>query len=100
VVSACGFAEIQATYDIIINGTAASLSAELPPIRHRYLRRRAGAGHDVRRPAHRILQFAAQHGAQLRDGLGMLVEQAAEAFSLWRGVQPATADVLEGAAQL
>jgi shikimate dehydrogenase len=41
-----------------------------------------------------FLQFAAQHGAQLRDGLGMLVEQAAEAFNLWRGVQPATADVL------
>jgi shikimate dehydrogenase len=42
-----------------------------------------------------FLQFAGQHGAQLRDGLGMLVEQAAEAFQLWRGVQPATAEVLQ-----
>jgi shikimate dehydrogenase len=41
------------------------------------------------------LQFAGQHGAQLRDGLGMLVEQAAEAFNLWRGVQPATGEVLQ-----
>ncbi|HZG19880.1 MAG TPA: shikimate dehydrogenase, partial [Herbaspirillum sp.] len=40
-----------------------------------------------------FLQSAQQHGACVRDGLGMLVEQAAEAFHLWRGVRPATADV-------
>ena len=38
--------------------------------------------------------WAQGHGAVARDGLGMLVEQAAEAFQLWRGVQPATSDVL------
>ncbi|MYM30098.1 shikimate dehydrogenase [Duganella sp. CY15W] len=95
VVSACGFAEIEGDYDIIINGTAASLSAELPPISPSVFAPGAlaldmmyGASPTV------FLQFAGQHGAQLRDGLGMLVEQAAEAFQLWRGVQPATADVL------
>ena len=41
-----------------------------------------------------FLRFAGTAGAQLRDGLGMLVEQAAEAFYLWRGVRPETAAVL------
>ncbi|SHN44431.1 shikimate dehydrogenase [Duganella sacchari] len=95
VVSACGFDGIEGDYDIIVNGTAASLSAELPPISPSVFAPGAlaldmmyGASPTV------FLQFAGQHGAQLRDGLGMLVEQAAEAFQLWRGVQPATADVL------
>ena len=41
------------------------------------------------------LDWAHGHGAQVRDGLGMLVEQAAEAFELWRGVHPLTAPVLQ-----
>ena len=41
-----------------------------------------------------FLDWAAQHGACGRDGLGMLVEQAAQAFALWRGVRPAGAPVL------
>jgi len=96
VVSACGYAEIEGAYDIIINATSASLSAELPPIAPSVFAPGAlaldmmyGAQPTV------FLQFAGQHGAQLRDGLGMLVEQAAEAFSLWRGVQPETAALLQ-----
>ncbi|NYE61842.1 shikimate dehydrogenase [Duganella sp. 1224] len=96
VVSACSFADIDGQYDIVINGTAASLSAEVPPVSPSIfapgclaLDMMYGASPTV------FLQFAARHGAQLRDGLGMLVEQAAEAFQLWRGVQPATADVLK-----
>jgi shikimate dehydrogenase len=41
-----------------------------------------------------FLRFANSAGAQLRDGLGMLVEQAAEAFYVWRGVRPETQVVL------
>ena len=42
-----------------------------------------------------FLEWARAHGANARDGLGMLVEQAAEAFLLWRGVRPPSAPVLQ-----
>ena len=46
-----------------------------------------------------FLDWAERHGARGRDGLGMLVEQAAEAFWLWRGVRPHTAPVMDALRQ-
>jgi len=82
-------------FDVVINGTSASLQGDLPPLPADVLA--AGAlAYDMMYGAKPtvFLQWAAAHGAQTRDGLGMLVEQAAEAFFLWRHVRPSTAPVL------
>ncbi len=95
VLSACGFAEIEGGFDIVINATSASLSADLPPVPPSAFNPGALALDMMYGKEPTVfMQFAASHGAQTRDGLGMLVEQAAEAFQAWRGVRPATADVL------
>ena len=95
VVSGCGFADIEGGFDIVINATSASLGAEVPPVSPSVFAPGALAFDMMYSKSPTVfLQFAAQHGARLRDGLGMLVEQAAEAFSVWRGVRPATGEVL------
>ena len=95
VLSACGFAEIEGGFDIVINATSASLSADLPPVPPSAFNPGALALDMMYGKEPTVfMQFAASHGAQTRDGLGMLVEQAAEAFQAWRGVRPQTAAVL------
>jgi len=93
----CGYQQLgDVQFDIVINGTSASLAGDLPPLPENLLAANAccydmmyGAKPTV------FLQWVRQHGAaQVADGLGMLVEQAAEAFQLWRGVRPQTADVI------
>ena len=86
------------SFDLIINATSASLSENLPPVP---LNCFAGLG---ARPALAydmmygretpFLKLAASAGARFSDGLGMLVEQAAESFYVWRGIRPNTAPVL------
>jgi len=95
-VRASGFETLDGPFDVVVNGTSASLQAALPPIPPAVFGTGALALDMMygREPTV-FLQFAARHGAAVRDGLGMLVEQAAEAFSLWRGVRPATQPVLE-----
>ena len=96
VVSACGYDEIDGAFDLVINATAASLSAELPPVTGAIFAPGALALDMMYGKEPTVfLQFAASHGARVRDGLGMLVEQAAEAFAVWRGVHPDTAQVLQ-----
>ncbi len=82
-------------YDVFINGTAASLSGGGVPVGPGVLRPGTLALDMMYGPAAQpFLQWARDHHAVARDGLGMLVEQAAESFALWRGVRPDTAPVL------
>ncbi|MEW5837777.1 MAG: shikimate dehydrogenase [Pseudomonadota bacterium] len=97
-VQACSYAELQGqSFDIIINGTSASLSGELPPLPHNLLRT-GGVGYDMaygKEPTPFQRWSAEQGASQALDGLGMLLEQAAESFYLWRGVCVDTRDLRE-----
>lgn len=93
----CGFTDLNGqVFDVVINGTAASLAGELPPLPGDLLAENA-ACYDMMygREITVFNQWALDHGAnQAIDGLGMLVEQAAESFRIWRGVQPDTKAVM------
>lgn len=93
----CGFEALAGQrFDVVINGTAASLQGELPPLPDGILAEGAVC-YDMMygaRPT-AFMAWAATHGAaRAVDGLGMLVEQAAQSFHLWRGVRPQTAPVI------
>jgi len=82
-------------FDVVVNASASSLASGGVPVGAQVLRPGALALDMMYGPsAQAFLGWAADHGAVGRDGLGMLVEQAAEAFRLWRGVFPDTAPVL------
>ena len=82
-------------FDVVINASASSLQGSASPVPGSVLRPGAWAVDLMYGPAAApFLAWAQAQGAQVRDGLGMLVEQAAEAFALWRGVRPDTAPVL------
>jgi len=92
-----GFADVgDEPFDLVINATSASLSGDIPP-----LPPGAVDSHSVcydlayGRSATAFVDWARQRGcARALQGWGMLVEQAAESFELWRGVRPSTAPVL------
>ena len=90
------FAELAEPVDLIVNGTSASLGGELPPLADSLIVAGRTFCYDMMYSAEPtpFCRWAAALGATTRDGLGMLVEQAAEAFELWRGVRPDTAPVL------
>jgi shikimate dehydrogenase len=95
-VTACEYADIAAAFDVVVNATSASLSGALPPVPACAFSPSTLAL-DMMYAAQPtpFMDFAREQGAQVRDGLGMLVEQAAEAFLVWRGVRPETAAVLD-----
>ncbi|PKO60497.1 MAG: shikimate dehydrogenase [Betaproteobacteria bacterium HGW-Betaproteobacteria-18] len=82
-------------FDVIINATATSLSGAAVPVAAHVLKPGAMAYDMMYGPgAQGFMDWAQAHGAVPRDGLGMLVEQAAEAFLIWRGVRPPSGQVL------
>ncbi len=94
VVAGGGYDAVQGAYDVVINATAASLAGDLPPLPEGVFAPGALAYDMMYGRDTPFLAFALAQGARAADGLGMLVEQAAEAFFLWRGVRPLTAPVI------
>lgn len=96
-IQAGGYAQLAGQcFDVIVNATSASLGGDLPPLPAGCFAE-GGLAYDMMygQGETPFLAFAREQGAVQRiDGLGMLVEQAAAAFELWRGVRPDTAPVL------
>lgn len=96
-IAAGGFSELAGSeFDIVINSTSASLSGQLPDLPDGIL---GGGGccYDLayaNQPTAFVQWGQGQRAAVCVDGLGMLVEQAAEAFRIWRGVRPETSAVI------
>ncbi len=84
-------------YDLIINGTSAGLLKEVPPVPDEVLGINSicyDMMYDIKNPT-AFVQWALDRGAlRAYDGLGMLVEQAAESFYIWRGIRPQTTEVI------
>jgi len=96
-IEVCGFDDLAGRcFDIVINATSASLHDEMPPLPAELFSADALAYDLMYADAPTVfLRWAGGHGAsRLADGLGMLVEQAAESFFIWRGVRPDTKPVI------
>ena len=93
-----GYPDIGAgEFDLVVNATSASLSAELPPLPPGAFSRN-GLAYELAygKGLTPFLRLARDAGVQrLADGVGMLAEQAAEAFVWWRGVRPDTRPVID-----
>ncbi len=83
------------SFDLVINASSSSLQQAALPVPATVLQPNGLACDLMYGPAALgFLEWARAHGTEARDGLGMLVEQAAASFQLWRGVQPPTQQVL------
>lgn len=82
-------------FDIVINATSTGLTDTLLPLPTSIFSSQALAYDMMYGRETPFMAFARQQGAQVADGLGMLVEQAAEAFYVWRGVRPETQSVMQ-----
>ncbi|MBA3505848.1 MAG: shikimate dehydrogenase, partial [Betaproteobacteria bacterium] len=93
----CGYRDIAGRFDIVVNATSASLKGELPPIAPKVFSTDALAYDLVYgKGLTPFLRLAQNAGVKrLADGVGMLVEQAAEAFVWWRGIRPQTRTLID-----
>ena len=97
-VSACGFDElVSSNFDIVINATSASLQGDVLPLPEGLVNKNTCCYDMMYSAADTpFIGWAKAHGAGIAlDGLGMLVEQAAESFFIWRGVRPETGLVID-----
>lgn len=96
-ISGCGFDEIvDQQFDVVINATSAGLTDSKLPLPTTLFAPGALAYDMMYGRVTPFMKFAREHGAAVvSDGLGMLVEQAAESFFIWRGVRPETAPIIE-----
>ena len=101
-VSGCGFSELEGpSYDLIINATSASLQGDLPVLPDGLVGEETVC-YDMaygKGPTPFTAWAKSRHAARAVKGWGMLVEQAAESFLLWRGIRPQTQPVLEALAK-
>ena len=96
---ACGYGDLEAMgrFDLVVNATSASLTGELPPVPPRVFGPE-GTAYELAygKRLTPFLRLARNAGVRtVADGVGMLVEQAAEAFDWWRGVRPQTRAVID-----
>ncbi|WP_206955893.1 shikimate dehydrogenase [Trinickia acidisoli] len=96
---ACGYSDLErlGRFDLVVNATSASLTGDLPPVPPSVFSP-DGTAYELAygkglTPFLRLARNAGVHG--VTDGVGMLVEQAAEAFAWWRGVRPQTSAVID-----
>jgi len=96
-ISACSYQDLNEPFDLIINGTSAGLQGQMPALSADLIGPDTWCYDMIYSAGDTIFQrWAKEHNAaKALDGSGMLVEQAAESFNLWRGVRPLTAPVLK-----
>ena len=92
---ATSFDNISESYDVIINATSTGITDTALPIPSSVFAKDCLAYDMMYGRETPFMKQAREHGAQVADGLGMLVEQAAEAFYIWRGVRPETQSVMQ-----
>ena len=95
----CGYGDLEGMgqFDLVVNATSASLTGELPPVPPSVFSP-TGVAYELAygKRLTPFLRLARNAGvASVADGVGMLVEQAAEAFAWWRGVRPQTHAVID-----
>jgi shikimate dehydrogenase len=94
-VYACGFEDLRGEFDLVINAISSGLHGELPPLPDRLFTAR-GCAYDMLYGSSPppFVSWAERRALRTSDGLGMLVEQAAESWFIWRQSRPDTTRVL------